>query len=71
MQEHTRQWSSLPLLAMHPTLTFPRYQTRPLQRLLDPRITQPDLVLLPQLLVKVLRFKSKYCLDTVPELAPP
>ena len=53
VQHHPRQWTPLTPLAMHAAPGLALHQTGRLQRLLDPRITQPDLMVLAELLMKV------------------
>ncbi len=53
VQHHPRQWTALTPLAMHATPGLPLHQASCLQRLLDPRVAQPDPVFLDELLMKV------------------
>src|ERR1035438_4186535 len=53
VQHHARQGTSLTTLAVYSTLRLPLHQAGCLQRLLDPRVAQPDLMFLDELLVKV------------------
>src|SRR5690242_796424 len=53
VQHHPWQWSPRPSLAMFAALASGLHQTGTLQRLLHPGVTQLDVVLATQLLVKV------------------
>jgi hypothetical protein len=53
MQHHARQRTTLTALAMYTALPLPLHQAGTLQGLLDPRVAQPDLMFLRQLLVEM------------------
>jgi len=53
VQQHPRQRPPFPPPPVHPALAFPPHQPCSLQRFLHPRIAQPNLMLLAQLLVKM------------------
>src|SRR5450631_4279503 len=53
MQHHPRQWTPLAPLAMYAPPGHALHQAGGLQRLLDPRVAQPDLMVLAELLMKM------------------
>ena len=62
MQHHARQGATFTTLAMNSPLRLPLHPPSALQRLLDPYVSQVDLVLLRQLLVKMAHVQVKVLL---------
>jgi len=65
--QHSWQWSPRPPLAVLAALAPRLYQSRSLQGLLHPGVTQLDLVFCSQLLVKVLHVEVKVLLLIQPQ----
>src|ERR1700674_2106499 len=67
IQQHSRQRSPHPPLAVRPAPPPLAHQPRALQGQLDPGITQADAVLLPELLVKVAHVEIEILLPVQPQ----
>src|ERR1700730_5498103 len=71
VQEHARQRTPGSSFAMHPAFPSPLYPPGSLQGQLHPGVAELNLVLLPQLLVKMPHVQIEIPRDTVPVPAPP